>query len=66
MNLDDLVMKLAGFRVNDIKYICDRAATIPFLCSVSDGEEGDINAATLFEVIAETHRSVFRRIAQPI
>src|SRR5438874_1833599 len=31
VNLDDLALKLDGFSGADIKYICDRSATIPFL-----------------------------------
>jgi transitional endoplasmic reticulum ATPase len=58
VKLDDLAGRLEGFSGADIKYICDRAATIPFLRSVATGEEGDIDAAILAEVIAETHRSV--------
>ena len=42
----------------DIKYICDRAATIPFLRSVATGQEGPITDEILGEVIRATPRSV--------
>src|SRR5438477_10850779 len=44
VNLDELAQKLDGFSGADIKYICDRSATIPFLRSVATGTEGDITA----------------------
>src|ERR671937_841006 len=40
ISLDDLATRLEGFSGADIKYICDRAATIPFLQSVASGTEG--------------------------
>src|SRR3989440_12462523 len=39
VDLDALAQRLEGFSGADIKYICDRAATIPFLQSVATGEE---------------------------
>src|SRR5690349_6528917 len=42
INLDALANKLEGMSGADIKYICDRAATIPFLKSVATGSEGPI------------------------
>jgi transitional endoplasmic reticulum ATPase len=50
--------KLDGYSGADIKYICDRAATIPFLQSVATGAEGDITAEILAEVVASAPRTV--------
>jgi transitional endoplasmic reticulum ATPase len=58
VNLDDLAEKLNGFSGADIKYVCDRAAVIPFLRSVASGEEGTINQEILDEVIRESPKSV--------
>jgi transitional endoplasmic reticulum ATPase len=54
----DFAQQLEGYSGADIKYICDRAATIPFLKSVATGEEGDITAEILLDAIRETPRSV--------
>ncbi len=53
-----LVGRLEGYSGADIKYICDRAAVIPFLQSVANGGEGEINGAILLDVINETKPSV--------
>src|SRR5947207_6628031 len=58
VNLDDLATHLEGFSGADIKYICDRAATIPFLKSVATGQEGDIDRQILDDVVADTQKSV--------
>ncbi len=58
VNLDVLAHKVEGFSGADIKYICDRAATIPFLRSVATGTEGDITLEILLDVIREAPRSV--------
>jgi SpoVK/Ycf46/Vps4 family AAA+-type ATPase len=57
-DLDALAQRLDGYSGADIKYLCDRAATVPFLRSVASGEEGDITAAILDDVIADTPPSV--------
>src|SRR5581483_6325364 len=44
VDLSRLVDKLAGYSGADIKYICDRAAVVPFLQSVATGQEGQITA----------------------
>lgn len=62
VNLDDLAMRLEGFSGADIRYICDRSATIPFLKSVATGTEGDIDDAILADVIADTQKSVNREM----
>ncbi|HSI32515.1 MAG TPA: ATP-binding protein [Tepidisphaeraceae bacterium] len=58
MDLDALANKLDGFSGADIKYVCDRSATIPFLRSVATGTEGPITDEIVAEVIAATPRSV--------
>jgi SpoVK/Ycf46/Vps4 family AAA+-type ATPase len=49
---------LEGYSGADIKYIADRAATIPFLRSVATGAEGEITLEILNDVISDTPRSV--------
>ena len=58
VNLDDLATRLDGYSGADIKYICDRSATVPFLKSVATGQEGDIDTAIIGDVIHDTTRSV--------
>src|SRR5262249_45993623 len=62
VNLDDLGTRLDGYSGADIKYICDRAATIPFLKSVATGQEGDIDQQILNDVIEETQKSVSQEL----
>ena len=58
VDLNGLAQRLEGYSGADIKYICDRAATIPFLQSVATGEEGEITHKIIDDVIADTPRSV--------
>jgi len=58
LDLDALARNLEGMSGADIKYICDRSATIPFLRSVATGQEGPITAEILTDVIQATPRSV--------
>ncbi len=58
VDLDQLAKDLDGYSGADIKYICDRAATVPFLQSVATGEEGEISSEILQNVIADTQKSV--------
>jgi len=58
VNLDELAAQLDGFSGADIKYICDRAATVPFLQSVASGEEGEITRQILQDSTHDTPRSV--------
>ncbi|HTW95966.1 MAG TPA: ATP-binding protein, partial [Tepidisphaeraceae bacterium] len=58
VNLDDLAKNLEGFSGADIRYICDRAATIPFLQSVASGKEGEITNEILNDVLHDTPKSV--------
>ena len=58
VELDALALRLEGYSGADIKYICDRSATIPFLRSVATGQEGEIDQAILNDVISDTPPSV--------
>ena len=58
IDLDALARRLDRYSGADIKYICDRSATIPFLQSVATGQEGPITDEILLEVIDATPRSV--------
>lgn len=58
VDLNQFATRLEGFSGADIKYICDRAATIPFLNSIATGQEGEITLAILLDVIGETSPSV--------
>ncbi len=58
VDLDALAQKLDGYSGADIKYVCDRAATIPFLRSVATGEEGEITTEIVNEAIGEARKSV--------
>jgi transitional endoplasmic reticulum ATPase len=55
---DQLAVALDGYSGADIKYICDRSATIPFLTSVASGVEGEITAAIIEDAMHDTPRSV--------
>jgi transitional endoplasmic reticulum ATPase len=64
VDFDALTKKLDGYSGADIKYICDRAATIPFLQSIASGEEGQITSQILDQAIADTPPSVTPTILQ--
>jgi transitional endoplasmic reticulum ATPase len=64
VDLDALAVKLEGFSGADIKYICDRAATIPFLSSVASGVETGITAQVLADVLNEAPKSVNAQMLQ--
>ena len=64
VNLDALAQRLEGFSGADIQYICDRAATVPFLQSVASGQEQDISQQILDHVVAETPPSVTGEMLQ--
>ena len=58
IDLSDLAQRLDGYSGADIKYLCDRAATIPFLQSVATGEEGQITPRVIEDVLADAKPSV--------
>jgi len=58
VDMERLAEGLDGFSGADIQYICDRAATIPFLESVASGAEGRIDMKMLEEVVATAPRTV--------
>ncbi len=58
VDLEALAGRLEGYSGADLKYICDRAATIPFLQSIASGGEGEITTGILNEVLAEIPASV--------
>ncbi|CAN5380582.1 hypothetical protein BH10PLA1_BH10PLA1_07020 [soil metagenome] len=58
VSLAALAEKLEGYSGADIKYLCDRAATVPFLQSVATGKEGEISIKILHDVIGQANRSV--------
>src|SRR4051812_12275209 len=58
IDVDALAARLEGYSGADIKYLCDRAATIPFLQSVASGQEEQITQKILRDVLRETPRSV--------
>ena len=69
--IDQLAAVLDGYSGADIRYLCDRAATVPFLSTVASGVEGQITAAIFHDAVRDTPRSVtgemldkFKRWAQ--
>ncbi len=58
VDLDAWAKRMEGYSGADIKYLCDRAATIPFLASVASGIEGSITPQILDDVLHDTPRSV--------
>lgn len=62
VTFDALVDKVEGYSGADIKYICDRAAVIPFLSAVATGTEGMITMDIIEDVIKEAPRSVTKEM----
>ena len=58
VDLDAFAAKLEGYSGADIKYLCDRAATVPFLASVASGSQTLITPQVLADVLNDTPRSV--------
>lgn len=66
VDFDALAQRLEGYSGADITYLCDRAATIPFLKTVAGGDEQNeqINAEIFEQVIAQTSPSVSAEMLQ--
>ena len=62
VNFDALAERLQGYSGADIRYICDRAAVIPFLQSVASGQEGQITNQIIDDVLHDTSPSVTAEI----
>jgi SpoVK/Ycf46/Vps4 family AAA+-type ATPase len=58
IDLDALAQRLEGYSGADVKYLCDRSATIPFPQSVASGEEGQITRQIIDDVLHDTPPSV--------
>jgi transitional endoplasmic reticulum ATPase len=58
VNLDALAERLEGYSGADIRYICDRSATVPFLQSVASGQDGQITSDIINDVLHDTPPSV--------
>jgi transitional endoplasmic reticulum ATPase len=58
VDLDALAARIDGYSGADIKYLCDRAAVIPFLRSVASGQEGEITAEVVEDARQEVRPSV--------
>jgi transitional endoplasmic reticulum ATPase len=58
LDLDALAARLDRYSGADVKYVCDRAATVPFLKSVASGQEGDITVEIMNDVLNDTPPSV--------
>ena len=58
VDLNQLASLLNGYSGADIKYLCDRAASVPFLSSVASGVEGQITAAIFHDAMRDTPKSV--------
>jgi SpoVK/Ycf46/Vps4 family AAA+-type ATPase len=64
VNLDTLTLRLEGYSGADIKYLCDRAAVIPFLQSVASGQDGQITMGVIDDVLHDTRPSVTADVLQ--
>lgn len=62
VDLDQLAVRLDGYSGADIKYVCDRAAVIPFLQSVASGKDGQISPAVIDDVLHDAAPSVSREM----
>ncbi|HEX8342391.1 MAG TPA: ATP-binding protein [Tepidisphaeraceae bacterium] len=58
VDLDALAARLGGYSGADIKYVCDRAAVIPFLKSVAGEATAEITPKILDDVLADAQPSV--------
>jgi transitional endoplasmic reticulum ATPase len=58
VDFDALARRLEGYSGADIKYVCDRAAVVPFLQSVASGQDGQITPGIIDDVLHDTAPSV--------
>lgn len=58
VNLDALAAQIAGYSGADIKYLCDRAAVIPFLQAVASQQVTEITIETLAAALEDVKPSV--------
>jgi len=58
VSLDELAGMLEGYSGADIRYICERSSTIPFLEEVKTAEKRDLEMLDLLGVVRETRPSV--------
>ena len=64
ISFDALAQRLEGYSGADIRYICDRAATVPFLQSVASGADGQITPQVIDDVLHDTPPSVTAHMLQ--
>ena len=64
VNLDALADRLDGYSGADIKYLCDRAAIVPFLQTISGTPAHHITAETIASVLNDIKPSVSPEQAQ--
>jgi transitional endoplasmic reticulum ATPase len=70
VNFESLVDILDGYSGADVRYLCDRAAVIPFMQAIaakSSGSRDDdavISMQIIRDVIAETPRSVTKEMLE--
>jgi transitional endoplasmic reticulum ATPase len=62
VDLNALATRIDGFSGADIKYLCDRAAVIPFLQSVASGKEDDISMKVIEDALADVRPSVTKEM----
>ena len=58
VDFDALARRLEGYSGADIKYVCDRAAVVPFLQSIASGQDGQITPGIIDDVLHDTAPSV--------
>lgn len=60
VKLEELALRIEGFSGADIRYLSDRAAIIPFMRAVADGDASDdvIDLKVIEDVLTETKPSV--------
>ncbi|HMB95906.1 MAG TPA: ATP-binding protein [Tepidisphaeraceae bacterium] len=62
VDFEALAKKLEGYSGADLKYLCDRAAVVPFMQSVATGQDGQITTEILAKTVADTPPSVTQQM----